>query len=122
MATFLYNTILTPAQFTVSNTEFTLAIGGVTIVKMTVSGALTFNGLIVPGGPVDGMVATFAIQTSGFNTTFAHDSISASDQTHRFWNSAVAAVVISGFGAVTYRYDSTLGTAPIGRWFQISRT
>jgi hypothetical protein len=117
----MYSTILGPTAYSASG-EITLALGGTTISKMTVSGALTFHGLIVPGGPVDGMVVTFAILTTGFNTSFAHDSGSATDLTHRFWNATLAAALIAGVGAITYRFDSLIGTAPLGRWFQISRT
>lgn len=126
MASYLYQTTLTPAQYTSSGQEFSLALGATTIVKMTISGpgSFTFPGLIVSvGGPVEGMLVTFAIQTTGgFNTVFPHDSASATHQTHRFWNQSLASVTIAGVGAVTYRYDATLGSAPVGRWFQISRT
>lgn len=122
MASFLYSTILTPAQYTVSNQEFSLALGAVSIVKMTTSGALSFAGLIVPGGPVEGMIVTFAVLSTGFTNNWLHDSGLATDNTHRFWNAALAAVAIAGYGAVSFRYDATLGSAPVGRWFQISRT
>jgi hypothetical protein len=121
MASYLYQTTLTPTIYG-SGVEFSLALGAVTIVKMTVSGGFTFPGLIVPSGPVEGMIVTFAILTNGFTTIFAHDSGSATDNTHRFWNQGLAAVSITGTGAVTYRYDATIGAAPLGRWFQISRT
>lgn len=117
----MYSMILGPTAYSASG-EITLALGGTTLAKMTVSGALTFNGLIVPGGPVDGMVVTFAILTTGFTNSFTHDSGSATDNTHRFWNASLASVSIAGVGAVTYRFDSLIGGAPFGRWFQISRT
>lgn len=120
MALFLFDTSLTPAQFTLpNNQELSLALGRVTIVHMTATQSLTFVGLFATGGNIDGMVVHFSnVNNNSFVMSFAHESGSASAAGNRFRNaSSTTADGGSGAGGVLYRYN---GTAL--RWVELGKT
>jgi len=120
MALFLFDTVLTPAQFTLpNNQELSLVLGRVTIVNMTSTQSLTFVGLAVPGGNVDGMVVHFSnLNNNSFILSFANESASATSPVNRFRNaSGSAADGGTGAGGVLYRYNGT-----VQRWIHMGTT
>ncbi|HEU4727694.1 MAG TPA: hypothetical protein VFT22_07390 [Kofleriaceae bacterium] len=121
MALFLFNKVLTPAQFTLpDNQELSLNLGATTIVQMTCDRSLTFIGLAATGGNFDGMTVCFShIDVSNsFTLSFSNENVGTSSPANRFRNPAGNTISGgTGIGAVWYRYNGTLQ-----RWVCIGKS
>jgi hypothetical protein len=81
-------------------------------VKLTSDRSLTFGGIAVPGGNVDGMVITvMSSNNNAFSFNFLHEDTMWSSG-DRMWN-ANSATIFGTNHCVTYVYNGT-----VGRWIQ----
>jgi hypothetical protein len=112
----MYDTVV-PLSFIGSfpgSNEFVLPAGGQSyLVRFSSDHTLTFGGISVAGGPIEGMVVTITcVNNNAFGLSCANEDTTFSPN-HRMTNAGSALKSATGLH-ITYYYDS--GTS---RWFQI---